>query len=183
MNNEQQKKPRFVLDLAGSFFVVTICIFAAFYFIWSLSQGGSGSGRGGLAVGEVTPEITAAGWVNGEPPADLTGKVIVVDAWATWCHPCREKAPELVKIYQKFADRDDVVFIGLTTDEVSVLPAINKFLEEPGITWSNGYGAAACLQKFQADYIPSVWVISRSGKIAWNYDSSGDLESAIRKQL
>ncbi len=183
MNNEHQKKPRFVMDLAGSFFAFTICIFAAFYLIWTISQGGTSTDRGGLAVGEVAPKISAAGWVNGEPPTDLAGKVIVVDAWATWCHPCRQAAPELVEIYQKFADRDDVVFIGLTSDEISVMPAIEKFLEEPGITWPNGYGASSCLEKFEAEYIPSAWVISRSGKIAWNYDSSGDLESAIHREL
>ncbi|WP_339749410.1 TlpA disulfide reductase family protein [uncultured Rubinisphaera sp.] len=183
MNNRPEKKPRFVMDLAGSFFAVTILIFIAFYLIWTVSHGGAGSGRAGLAVGEVAPEITAAGWVNGEPPTDLTGKVVVVNAWATWCHLCREKAPELVEIYNQFADRDDVIFIGLTTNDASVMPAIKKFLEEPGITWPNGYGATESLQKFQADYIPSVWVISQSGKIAWNYDSPGDLESAIRKQL
>ena len=40
----------------------------------------------GLAVGEAAPKIEAAGWVNGKAPteAELQGKVVVVDAWASW---------------------------------------------------------------------------------------------------
>ena len=45
-----------------------------------------GGGIGGLSVGAIAPEITAAGWINGDAPsaADMEGKVVVVDAWAHW---------------------------------------------------------------------------------------------------
>ena len=73
-------------------------------------QGGPGSERSGLAVGEKAPVITAKGWVNGDAPAmeDLKGKVIVVDAWATWCYPCKLEAPKLVKTYKKYQYNPDV---------------------------------------------------------------------------
>lgn len=40
----------------------------------------------GLDVGKQAPEIEARGWLNGEPPSpgELEGKVVVVDAWASW---------------------------------------------------------------------------------------------------
>jgi len=39
---------------------------------------------GGLPVGAIAPEITAAGWINGDAPtaADIGGKVVVVESWA-----------------------------------------------------------------------------------------------------
>ncbi|MCH8830914.1 MAG: hypothetical protein IID45_15170 [Planctomycetes bacterium] len=45
-----------------------------------------GGANSGLAVGQDAPEINPAGWVNGPAPTGekLAGKVIVVDAWASW---------------------------------------------------------------------------------------------------
>lgn len=41
---------------------------------------------GGLAVGRPAPPLKAAGWINGKAPteSELAGKVVVVDAWASW---------------------------------------------------------------------------------------------------
>lgn len=137
----------------------------------------------GLEVGKTAPEIRANGWVNGEPPIDLSNKVIFVDAWASWCLPCRMEAPQLVETYQKFADREDVVFIGLTNEHEFALPAIKSYLEEENITWPNGYGAGQTLKAFQANRIPSMWVINKQGIITWNYESPEDLADAIQKAL
>jgi peroxiredoxin len=142
--------------------------------------------RGGLRPGETAPPITAAGWLNGEPPtaADVSGKVIVVDAWFAACPPCLRKAPELVELYQRFHDRG-VVFIGLTPDSERDLPNVRRFLEKTGIPWPNGYGAVKTLEKFMTDggYFPSTWVIGADGKVAWNEDSPGQLAEGIEQAL
>lgn len=39
---------------------------------------------GGLAVGQQAPQISAEGWLGGEPPENVDGKVVVVSAWAYW---------------------------------------------------------------------------------------------------
>ena len=45
-----------------------------------------GEGTGGVAPGEPAPQINGAGWINAEAPdqADLSGKVLVLHAWASW---------------------------------------------------------------------------------------------------
>ena len=45
-----------------------------------------GGANSGLGVGQDAPEINPAGWVNGPAPTGekLAGKVIVIDAWASW---------------------------------------------------------------------------------------------------
>lgn len=140
--------------------------------------------RGGLPVGEPMPAINVTGWMVQEADvADLKGKVVVVEAWATWCFPCRQAVPYLVKVYDQFKDRDDFVFVGLTTQGEEELDAIENYIEDTQVPWPVGIGAAETLLEFQADYIPAIWVIDREGKVIWNTDSTKDLEEAIREAL
>lgn len=142
--------------------------------------------RAMLKVGDTAPPIQASGWVNGNPIEnnELQGKVIVVDAWATWCAPCRIQAPHMVKTFEKFKGQN-VVFIGLTAEGEDVLPIIQQWLKDTGITWPNGYGALDSLLAFQADFIPQVWVIGVDGKVVWNVDSepTESLEEGINRAL
>ena len=184
MANQSMKKD-FLLALA---LVVAGAILFTVLFdsrLQPLPQEESGN-RAQLKVGEIAPPIKAAGWVNGDPVQnqDLRGKVIVVDAWATWCWPCRQQAPHIVKTYQKFKDQN-VAFIGLTSDGENLLPEIRQWLEETGITWPNGYGAIESLIAFKADTIPQVWVIGTDGKVVWNVDSepTESLEQGISRAL
>src|SRR5580698_8627266 len=38
-------------------------------------------------------------------PASLTGKVVIVNFWSTWCHPCEQEIPDLSKVYEKYKDQ------------------------------------------------------------------------------
>ncbi len=176
----------------GNFTVVflLVVVFAGAFYYFAQTSVDEGknlletrSSRGGLAVGNTAPEIKAAGWIDGKDPGTLAGKVLIVEAWATWCLPCRNKAPEMVETWQKYADRDDVIFIGLTTETEDSVPAIKSFLDEFNISWPNGYGATETLVAFRADYIPSAWVIDKKGKIIWTFDSDEDMSEAIEKAL
>lgn len=137
-----------------------------------------------LAVGAPAPEISAEGWLNGPGPdaTQLKGKVVVIDAWASWCGPCRSAAPHLVEVHKKFKD-SGVVFIGLTNEDESRLDEMKDFLQGPGITWPNGYGAGPTLGKLGMTYIPSLWVIGTDGKIVWNTEAEGELEDGISRAL
>lgn len=139
---------------------------------------------GGATPGQPLPNLTAAGWLNGNPPdpARFEGKVLVIDAWATWCLPCRERAPDLVYLYEKYHDRG-VEFVGLTAESGEQKEQIQRFLDEYQITWLNGYGAEQTLAELKAEAIPMVWVIDRRGQIVWNETSDISLAQGIEKAL
>jgi len=58
--------------------------------------------------------------INGRPvrSADLIGKIVVVNFWATWCGPCEQEFPALVELQTRYPD--DVSVIGMAIDEAPV---------------------------------------------------------------
>jgi len=58
-----------------------------------------------------------------------SGRVVLVNFWATWCVPCREEFPELSRLQAKYGPRGLQV-LGVSTDFASQMPAVEKFLAE-----------------------------------------------------
>ncbi|HKT78981.1 MAG TPA: TlpA disulfide reductase family protein [Vicinamibacterales bacterium] len=63
---------------------------------------------------------------------DLRGKVVLVNFWATWCPPCRQEIPDLIKLQNKYKDK--LIVIGVSEDEIPVAD-VKKFVTEQGMNY------------------------------------------------
>jgi thiol-disulfide isomerase/thioredoxin len=136
-----------------------------------------------VQIGSPLPALAAEGWIGGEPAADeLSGNVVVVSCWAYWCGPCRAEAPHLVETYVKFRN-EGVKFVGLTPDGDDKLPLVQKAVDELHLQWPQAYGASATLDRLGVLAFPTIIVVGRDGRIAWDSFRGSSLEEQIRKAL
>ncbi len=98
--------------------------------------------------------------------ADLRGKVVLVDFWATWCPPCVEEVPALVETYEKFKDRGfEIVGISLDSDKA----ALEKFTADNKMSWPQFFDGKGweneLAQRFKIQSVPTMWLLDREGKL------------------
>ena len=64
--------------------------------------------------------------------ADLKGKYVYIDMWATWCGPCKGEMPSLLKLEEEFAG-EDILFVSLSIDRNKDIDLWKKTIEEMGL--------------------------------------------------
>lgn len=142
-------------------------------------------------TGKEFPPIEVAGWINGPGPdaAQLKGRVVVIDAWAFWCGPCRMATPTLMHLHEKYKDQQ-VVFIGLTSEglDQGSLDETRKYVKSENIPWANGYGAVKPLGVLEVNSIPQFWVLDGQNRIVAHIEGfspalGDEIERAVIKAL
>ncbi len=123
-------------------------------------------------VGQVAPDFTLT-LVNGETVrlADLKGKVIVLNYWATWCAPCRKELPLLDAFYRIQKPSGLAVFAITTEDSVPLAKLKQLFaaMAIPSVRRVKGpYGVDGA--------VPTNIVIGRDGKVRYAAAGSFDLD-------
>lgn len=98
---------------------------------------------------------------------DYSGKVLLVNLWATWCGPCRMETPELVKLNKEFRDRG-VEMIGLSTEDPDAsAQSVSDFVREYKVDYQIGWATrevALGLMQGRTN-IPQSFIIARDGRI------------------
>jgi thiol-disulfide isomerase/thioredoxin len=171
MEIEKVNKNPFLSFLA---MVIAVVVFAAVasYFVKNPFAGA------GL-VGAAAPPIQLDEWITSQPP-DLTGRVYVVEFWATWCPPCVKSIPHMIELADKYKGKD-VPFISISVDRSS--DPVKKMVKEKGMTYHIGMDNGLS-EKFSFRGIPTAFIVDRTGKVAWQgHPMKSDFETAIINAL
>ena len=117
-------------------------------------------------VGKDAPDFTLPVVLNGDGPrislAELKGKPVLLDFWATWCGPCQVEAPILNKVSQRFKDRGLVV-IGVDVNEGPGLAG--PWAKAHGITYPIAFDSEDVGQKYGVENLPTLILVSKEGKV------------------
>ena len=98
--------------------------------------------------------------------ADLRGKVVVINFWASWCKPCEQEAAELQQAWTEYEPTGQVVFLG--ADYVDTEPEARVYLKKFGITYPNGPDLATRIsQYFRIKGVPETYFIDQEGVLRY----------------
>lgn len=116
--------------------------------------------------------------------ADYSGKVLVLDLWATWCGPCKQEVPYLVQIAKDYKS-SGVEVIGLTSEDPEIHAEIVKdFSKMYNINYPIGWADTEMQTGLMGvrPGIPQTFIIGRDGKVLKHFVGFTKLVSSPRSQ-
>ena len=111
--------------------------------------------------------------------ADFSGRVIVVNLWATWCGPCRREVPDYEKVRKEYAGRP-VEFIGLTTEDPrTASEKVKRFAHDFNFGFRLGWADRETARMLMngRNVIPQTLVIAANGRIR------GDTKTSVHSRF
>jgi len=138
-----------------------------------------------IAIGAVAPGFVSADTAGNKVDLkSFRGKYTFVEFWASWCPPCREESPTLVRLYNGYKDK------GFTILSVSIDKNTNAWknaINKDGYTWPNvcdlnGYGGpTAALYTVTA--VPNSFLLDKNGRIIAKNLRGKELESKLAELM
>ncbi|MGE5602139.1 MAG: redoxin domain-containing protein [Nitrososphaerales archaeon] len=102
--------------------------------------------------------------------ADLRGKVVLLNFWATWCPPCKAEMPDLDALQREYGASRDFVVVGVNVGED--LATVKPFVAKNGLSFPIvlDHSGRVTTQLFGVRPLPTTYIIDREGFIrdAWN---------------
>lgn len=165
---------RLLAGLAATALLLSACGGSAAGETGSISEQGFVAGDGSIVVlptGDrvAAPELAGDLLSGGQlSTADLTGAVVVINVWASWCAPCRAEAPDLQSVWDATQD-GGVQFVGVNTRDSEA--AASGFVDNFGLSYPQLLDPDGRLQLLFRDTlppqsIPSTLVLDKEGRVA-----------------
>jgi len=107
---------------------------------------------------------------------NLKGKVVFLNFWATWCPPCLAEMPSIDKLYEKFKDDDNFVFIFVDAD--SDLLKAQKFMDRRKYRLPLYEVASEIPESIFKGSLPTTVVIDKQGRISYNEEGAANYNDA-----
>ena len=151
------------------------------------APGGSISGSNKSIKGQPAPDFQLMD-LDGKTVrlADLRGKAVLLNFWATWCPPCKIEMPWFVDLQKQYGPQG-LQIVGVAMDEGNAHDAVAKFARQMGLNYAVLLGNDRVADKYGGvDSLPTTYYIGRDGKIVsrvFGLVSHSEIEDNIRAAL
>jgi thiol-disulfide isomerase/thioredoxin len=137
-----------------------------------------------LGVGEVAPNLEAT-TMDGRAfrLAELRGKFVLLDFWASWCAPCLGEVPNLKAVHEAFGADPRFEVVSVSVDEDS--EAARSVIEAEKLAWRQVQiePDSAAVAAYGASAIPATFLLGPDGKIIARDLRGPNLKGAVAKAL
>jgi thiol-disulfide isomerase/thioredoxin len=107
--------------------------------------------------------------------ADLRGKVVIINFWATWCGPCRMEIPDLIALQKKYPKELQVV--GISEDEIPA-DQVKQFVAANHMNYSVAMTTPEIERLFPGiNALPTTYIVNRDGRVVMRH--AGTLNAAL----
>ena len=139
---------------------------------------------GGDVDGDLAPAGSFALLAGGSTSlADLRGRPVVVNFFASWCAPCVKEMPAFEQVHQELGDQ--VAFVGI--DVRDSVKAAQELVDKTGVTYTIGRDpSGGMFESFDAVNMPSTFFIAADGRVVDSHAGAmkaGDLRSRVESKL
>lgn len=98
---------------------------------------------------------------------DFTGQIVLLDFWATWCEPCREELPELLKLQAAYAPRGFTI-VGVSMD-AGGKRAVRDYVRRNAVSYPILLADGRALEGYRLVGLPTAFLIDDRGRVVKTY--------------
>lgn len=138
-----------------------------------------------LAPGQPAPAFSMEKYGGGEVSlADLQGKVVLLDFWATWCPPCVQEMPYLVSLSKEFEPQGVALVAASRDDPPDHKATVGVFIARrvPDLKPYAAFASDAVARAYNVEVMPTLFIIGRDGKILRSHQGALS-ESQLRREI